>query len=183
MTDEISRDEDASKVVRPRFRMGLKPTALLRHTAKVRLAQGLAQNDTGRDVAGCFSFPPSQSRQAVPALPCPATWSFCVAIIDCFGNSLWRGLRFEKTPRRGVFSLLTHKESLRSRSPCYSRWQRGKLCRDRAEEVTVGEREENATVWRFLEAKSVATGSSRSNLRLRHRTTMWQDRAKVSRIA
>ena len=38
--DEISRDEDASKVVRPRFRMGLKPTALLRHAAKVRLADG-----------------------------------------------------------------------------------------------------------------------------------------------
>ena len=51
MPDEISRDEDASKVVRPRFRMGLKPTALLRHTAKVRLARGLAQNDTGRDFA------------------------------------------------------------------------------------------------------------------------------------
>ena len=48
MPDEISRDEGVSKVVRPRFRMGLKPTALLRHTAKVRLAQGLAQNDTGR---------------------------------------------------------------------------------------------------------------------------------------
>ena len=51
MPDEISRDKDANKVVRPRFRMGLKPTALLRHAAKVRLAQGLAQNDTGRDVA------------------------------------------------------------------------------------------------------------------------------------
>ena len=38
--DEISRDEDVSKVVRPRFRMGLKPTALLRHTAKVRLTCG-----------------------------------------------------------------------------------------------------------------------------------------------
>ena len=47
--DEISRDEDASKVARPRFRMGLKPTALLRHAAKVRLAWRLAQNDTGRD--------------------------------------------------------------------------------------------------------------------------------------
>ena len=38
--DEISRDEDVSKVVRPRFRMGLKPTALLRHAAKVRLTYG-----------------------------------------------------------------------------------------------------------------------------------------------
>ena len=55
--DEISRDEDVSKVVRPRFRMGLKPTALLRHAAKVRLALPLAQNDTGRDGAKCFPFP------------------------------------------------------------------------------------------------------------------------------
>ena len=49
--DEITRGNNASKVVRPRFRMGLKPTALLRHAAKVRLALPLAQNDTGRDVA------------------------------------------------------------------------------------------------------------------------------------
>ncbi|MBR5125095.1 MAG: hypothetical protein IKU90_08160, partial [Clostridia bacterium] len=39
-SDEISRDEDAGKVVRPRFRMGLKPAALLRQAAKVRLAFG-----------------------------------------------------------------------------------------------------------------------------------------------
>ena len=66
--DEISRDEDASKVVRPRFRMGLKPTALLRHTAKVRLAWRLAQNDTGRDGAKCFpSFTPlSHGKEAFP---------------------------------------------------------------------------------------------------------------------
>ena len=98
VNDEISRDEDASKVARPRFRMGLKPTALLRHAAKVRLALPLAQNDTGRDVAKCFSFFPPLSH----GKPCQ----------------------------------LSHKESLRSRSPCYSRWQRGKLCKDRAEEVT-----------------------------------------------
>ena len=98
VTDEISRDEDASKVVRPGFRMGLKPTALLRHAAKVRLAWRLAQNDTGRDVAKCFpSFTPLSHGK-----PCQ----------------------------------LTHKESLRSRSPCYTRWQRGKRCKDRAEEVT-----------------------------------------------
>ena len=61
---EISRDEDVSKVVRPRFRMGLKPTALLRHAAKVRLAWRLAQNDTGRDVAKCFPFPPLRATPA-----------------------------------------------------------------------------------------------------------------------
>ena len=46
-----SRGTKVQAVVRPRFRMGLKPTALLRHAAKVRLAWRLAQNDTGRDVA------------------------------------------------------------------------------------------------------------------------------------
>ena len=38
--DEISRGNNASKVVRPGFRMGLKPTALLRRAAKVRLTCG-----------------------------------------------------------------------------------------------------------------------------------------------
>ena len=70
VSDEISRDEDASKVVRPGFRMGLKPTALLRHAAKVRLAWRLAQNDTGRDVAerrrggGEVAFPSGGSEAA-----------------------------------------------------------------------------------------------------------------------
>ena len=31
---------------------------------------------------------------------------------------------------------LSQRASLRSRSPCYSWWQRGKRCKDRAEEVT-----------------------------------------------
>ena len=38
---------------------------------------------------------------------CPVVWSFIVAIIDCFANSLRRGLRFEKKPHRGFFFLLT----------------------------------------------------------------------------
>ena len=99
MPDEISRDEDVSKVVRPRFRMGLKPTALLRHAAKVRLAWRLAQNDTGRVFAKYFPFftPLSHGK------PCQ----------------------------------LSHKESLRSRSPCYSRWQRGKRCKGSATKAGV----------------------------------------------
>ena len=73
MADEISRDEGVRKVVRPRFRMGLKPTALLRHAAKVRLALPLAQNDTGRVFAKCFpSFTPlshGKPCQLCPVLP------------------------------------------------------------------------------------------------------------------
>ena len=38
---------------------------------------------------------------------CPVVWSFIVAIIDCFANSLRRGLRFEKKLHRGFFFLLT----------------------------------------------------------------------------
>ena len=107
----ISRDEDVSKVVRPRFRMGLKPTALLRHAAKVRLAWRLAQNDTGRDVAewgrgGGFGRGYSLSCHIVVARRGIAL-SF---------NSLWRGLRFEKTPHRDVFSLLA----------LWERWRRSR---------------------------------------------------------
>ena len=82
----ISRDEDASKVVRPRFRMGLKPTALLRHTAKVRLTCGSLRMTRDGMLRG------------VPLLFNPLS--------------------------HGKPCQLSHKESLRSRSPCYSRWQR-----------------------------------------------------------
>ena len=54
-----------------------------------------------RIVSSCYG------RGTIPhPLSCPVVWSLRVAIIDCAFTSLRRGLRFEKTPPRGVFFLL-----------------------------------------------------------------------------
>ena len=79
----------------------------------------------------------SQARYSVATL-----LTFIVAIIDCFANSLRRGLRFGKTPPRGVFSL----PSLSCRMVVHCRNHR--LLRELPTPRT--SLRENATPWRFL---------------------------------
>ena len=85
-----------------------------------------ATSATARSPTACFAscrrFPlrglschigRSQARYSVATL-----LTFIVASIACFANSLCRGLRFEKKPHRGFFSLLTQQVSQGAPTKC-----------------------------------------------------------------
>ena len=134
MHDEISRDKDANKVVRPGFRMGLKPTALLRHTAKVRLAQGLAQNDTGRVFAKYFPFLTPSPSHSVCHLSRRARLRYhsfvCLppggseAARLCLPPSGREGdrLRWKENAAVGIFKVATPKRFLHTQAPPATMW-------------------------------------------------------------
>ena len=134
MPDEISRGRRCKQVVRPRFRMGLKPTALLRHAAKVRLAWRLAQNDTGRDAAewGRGTSLGRGTRQ--PRFP--LAFTTCTPHVRCQklrrGSLPPYGYPAARPPIRRTFEVPKSRGEVafprrgRLRLPClgYSRWQR-----------------------------------------------------------